>query len=237
MTLSAQSPFVFGVPQSSELQPALFTLCSQPLPDVISADECDFFHKYADDTELSQSAQRDEFCSVQTDIQTCIDDVLFWMNSNKLMLNTNKKGTNGCWHFILPQPGRLRFGKHRGEQYSLQNVCEILGVKIDQTFSMQNQISNVCRASFLELRRLASIRPYLSKRTAAALVAALITSRLDYCNCLSRFAKLTAEGSEQCSSARSEETQAVHIKPLMSKLHQLPVKYEIAKSCLPSLRR
>ena len=64
-------------------------LYSQPLSDVISAHGCDF-HKYADDTELSQSAPPDEFFSVQTGIQTCIGDVLSWMNSNKLMLNTDK---------------------------------------------------------------------------------------------------------------------------------------------------
>ena len=57
-----------------------------------------------------------------------------------------------------------------------------LGVQIDQTLSMQDQISSVCRASFLELRRLASIRPYLPERTPARLVAALITSRRDNCN-------------------------------------------------------
>ena len=48
------------------------------------------FHKYADDTELSQSAPPDEFCSVQTGMQTCFEDVLSWMNSNKLTLNTDK---------------------------------------------------------------------------------------------------------------------------------------------------
>ena len=47
---------------------------------------------------------------------------------------------------------------------------------------MQNQTSSVGSASFLELRRLASIGPYLSERTSARLVAALITSRLNYCN-------------------------------------------------------
>ena len=67
----------------------LFTLYSQPLLDVISANGYDF-HKYADDTELSQSAPPDEFFSVQTGIQTCIGDVLSWMNSNKLMLNADK---------------------------------------------------------------------------------------------------------------------------------------------------
>ena len=55
----------------------------------MSAHCCDF-HKYADDTELSQSAPTDEFYSVQTSIQTCIEDVLSWMNSNKLLLNTDK---------------------------------------------------------------------------------------------------------------------------------------------------
>ena len=54
----------------------------------MSAHGCDF-HKYADDTELSQSAPPDESCSVQTGIQTCIGDVLSWMNSKQPMLNTD----------------------------------------------------------------------------------------------------------------------------------------------------
>ena len=43
-----------------------------------------------------------------------------------------------------------------------------LGVRTDQTLSMQDQINSVCRASFLELR-LASIRPYLSERISTRL--------------------------------------------------------------------
>ena len=59
------------------------------MPDATTARGCDF-HKYADDTELSQSTPPDEFGSVQTGIKTCIEDVLSWLNSNKLMLNTDK---------------------------------------------------------------------------------------------------------------------------------------------------
>ena len=87
--MSASRPLVYGVPQGSVLGPVLFTLYSQPLSDVISVHNCDY-HKYADNTELSKSAPPDQFLSVQSCIQTCIDDVLLWMNSNKLKLNTDK---------------------------------------------------------------------------------------------------------------------------------------------------
>ena len=56
---------------------------------MISIHDCDY-HKYADDTELSKGASPDQFHSVQSCIQTCIVDVLIWMNSNKLKLNTDK---------------------------------------------------------------------------------------------------------------------------------------------------
>ena len=88
-TFGVRGTVLEGVPQGSVLGPVLFTLYSQPLSDVISVHNCDY-HKYADDTELSKSAPPDQFLSVQSCIQTCIDDVLLWMNSNKLKLNTDK---------------------------------------------------------------------------------------------------------------------------------------------------
>ena len=97
--VSASHPLVYGMPQGSVLGLVLFTLYSQPLSDVISVHNYDY-HKYADDTELSKSASPDQFLSIQSCIQTCIDDVLLWMNSNKLKLNTDKTGY-ACWLCIL----------------------------------------------------------------------------------------------------------------------------------------
>ena len=87
---STSCPLVYGIPQGSVLGPVLFTLYLQSLSDVIYVHNCDY-HKYADDTELSKGASPDQVDSVQSYIQTCIYDVLFWMNRKKLTLNTEKK--------------------------------------------------------------------------------------------------------------------------------------------------
>ena len=65
-----------------------------------------------------------------------------------------------------------------GSDIPFKTSLKYLGLKSNQTLSMRDQICSVCRASLLELRRLASVRRYLSERTSARPVAALITSPL-----------------------------------------------------------
>ena len=82
-------PLLYGVPQGSVLGPVLFTLYSQSLSDVINLHNCSF-HKYADDTVVFQSGPPEKFELTKIAIQKCISDILCWMDSNRLMLNTDK---------------------------------------------------------------------------------------------------------------------------------------------------
>ena len=93
-----------------------------------------------------------------------------------------------------------------GNSVPFKMSVKYLGVHLDQTLSMRQYIDSVCRASFLELRRAATNRPYLSQSGTARLVTAMIISRLNYCNSVfaglrSRPGRSVRENPEQCSTA------------------------------------
>ena len=71
-------------------------------------------------------------------------------------------------------------GKHIPFKSSVRN----LGVHLNQALPMQQHISNMCHTctAYLELRRIASIQPYLTQSATVKLVSSAITSWLDYCN-------------------------------------------------------
>ena len=148
-----------------------------PLSDLICRHEWGY-HKYADDTHFSKGAPPDQFQSLLCDIQTCIESLVGWMYSKKLKLNAEKTE-------VLPVASASRLssvGRDSvdigGKRIPFKSSVRNLGVHLDQTLSMQQHISSVCRAAYLELRRIASIRPYLTQSATAKLVSPVITSRL-----------------------------------------------------------
>lgn len=56
-------------------------VCSSAVHCYINNHGCDY-HKYADDTESSKKASPMQFLTAQTGTETCIDDLLCWMNTN-----------------------------------------------------------------------------------------------------------------------------------------------------------
>ena len=138
--------------------------------DVIACHSCDY-HKYADDTEISDSAPPSDFTSAQSNIQSCISDTLSWMQSNKLKLNTEKTemmlvgssahiSSDGCESADIDE-----------SCIPFQTSVTYLGVQLDQTLSVKQHISILCRTTLLALRRIASIRPFLSNSSIVKLVA------------------------------------------------------------------
>ena len=204
-------------------------LYSQPLSDLICRHECDY-HKYADDTQLSKGAPPNQFQSLLCDIQTRIESLVGWMYSSKLKLNAEKTK-------VLPVASTSRLnsvGRDSvdigGKRIPFRSSVRNLGVHLNQTLSMQQHISSVCRAAYLELRRIASIRPYLTQSATAQLVSSAITSRLDYCNSI--LAGLPLKQISRLQRVQNNAAKLVlrkskydHVTPLLQELYWLPIKF------------
>ena len=58
------------------------------------------------------------------------------------------------------------------------------GVTLDSNLSMSQHISNTCKAAYIQIRHISSIRHLLTTQATQTLVFSLVLSRLDYCNSL-----------------------------------------------------
>lgn len=230
--LSDCTPLKFGVPQGSVLGPVLFTLYTQPLSDVIKGHGVDH-HKYADDTQLEDSAFPEEIPSVSTGMEVCVADVKDWMTCNKLKLNGDKTEllVAGTKHFLskLSQAPVLIIDN---ASVSPASCVKDLGVFIDPTLTMHDHITSVCKAANYELRKIASVRKFLTFVAAAQLVSSLILSRIDYCNSLFvglPDTELSRMQVVQNNAARlvCQKSKRHSITPLLIQLHWLPVKYRV----------
>ena len=229
---SAVSPLRYGVPQGSVLGPVLFVLYAAPVSDVISHNAM-LHESFADDTQLHQSASIAEIDVVMSRTLGCIGDIKDWMTLNKLQLNDDKTELMlACPKKLLQHPSLPDSVLINNIPVSFSSSVRSLGVILDQSLSFQQQISNICKVAYLELRRISSIRHYLTADATKTLVCAFVLSRVDYCNSLlaglpkyllDRLQRIQNNAARLiCKASRSD-----HISPLLHSLHWLPISDRI----------
>ena len=93
-----------------------------------------------------------------------------------MMLSSMRVSSVGCEPADIG--GRYWSADIGGSSIPFQSTVTYLGVHLDQTPSMKQQFTSLCRTTFLALRRIASVRPFLSNSSTEKLVASMITSTM-----------------------------------------------------------
>ena len=108
-----------------------------------------------------------------------------WATANMLKLNDNKT------YLMLVSSKRTKHLQNLhtsitigNAQIPLKQSVKNLGFTLDCHLTMNAHVTNIARTCYFKLRRLASIRRFLTSTATATLVSAFYLSRIDYCNSL-----------------------------------------------------
>ena len=237
---SEASSLRFGVPQGSVLGPVLFVLYTRPLDDIFSRHAVGH-HAFADDTQMQKSCPPKDIDSVIAEVQLCVSDVKAWMSANKLQLNDEKTEAllikSGRTSLPDPTPTSIRVGQ---SDIPFAAQAKNLGVTLTSTMSMDSHVSNVCKSAYIELRRISSIRHYLTVDATKVLVCAFVLSKLDYCNSLfsgcPQYIIDKLQRVQNCAARLIlKRRKRDHVQPLLRQLHWLPVRsrieYKLSNLC------
>ena len=174
----------------------------------------------------------DQFHSVTYDLSKCSEEINIWMTNNKLKMNNDKTeillcGTNAKLKSI--DCNSLKIGS---EIINFSPKVKNLGIFIEETLSMDCAVSHIRKCCYLELRKIAQLRPFINEDATAKLVLSLVISRLDYCNAL--FYNMSNENTQKLQLIQNYAARLVKRAPkrssassLLNKLHWLPVKKRI----------
>ena len=140
-------------------------------------------------------------------------------------------------------PDSITLGSHN---IPFSHSAGNLGFILDSKLSMKKHVIKICQTAYFELKRISSIRRFLTEDATKTLVTSYIyiLSWLDYCNCL-----LLGTPNSVIQPVQKIQNFAArlvllaprhhHSTPLTEKLHWLPIsehiKYKVACMCFSAI--
>ena len=162
---SSPSQLMYGVPQGSVLGPILFVLYTTPLSDIIANHSVNH-QLFADDTQLQKSAPLNEVTNLTKELNACTDNIKTWMTENQLKLNDDKTEallfpfSSSLNSSTVPLPDSITLGSHN---VPFSDSARNLGFILDSKLSMKKHIIKICQTAYFELKRISSIRRFLTE--------------------------------------------------------------------------
>ena len=221
-------PLDCGVPQGSVLGPLSFVLYLSDVTPRVQAHNLSI-HLYADDVLIYGTCNiRLKYRFFLSCFSICLDEVISWFSSLRLLLNEEK--TKFLWcasrhrKSLIPEDS-IRVGSIF---VAPSNSVRCLGVHFDNHLSFNVHISCCVSSCFAVLRQVRSIRRCLDHSTLTSVVSSLVISRLEYCMSLlyglpNVQHKRLQSVLNACARVIFFTSRFSSISPLLRKLHFLPI--------------
>ena len=224
---------MFGVVQGSVLGPDLFNIYIRSLYSYIQPAQFSIYG-FADDHQLMKYFVPVLQVKAFDGIDDCIQMINKWMNDFFLCLNPSKT------KILIIKPPSINDkiilnGTH------VSNSCirfvkqaKNLGIIIDESLSMETQINQVVKSCFSIIKKIASIKSFLSSEQLKTIICTCVFSKIDYCNALyygvnnCQLNKLQAVQNSAIHLTRKRENKSgISSKDYLRKFHWLPVNKRI----------
>ena len=107
-----------------------------------------------------------------------------------------------------------------------------LGIVFDDNLCMDQHVKRVCQSVYFHIRNISGIRKILTDETAATIIHALITSRIDNGNSLitgitDRLIRKLQLAQNAAARILTKTRKFDHITPILKNLHWLPIRQRI----------
>lgn len=164
-----------GVPQGSVLGPLLFIVFTADLTGLVNGHGLSLL-MYADDIQIYGSCHPSKKRELSEQVSSCLDSLICWFRSNRLLLNTDK--SKFMW-FASRQ--RLKYFSSDHVRISDQLLTPVtsmrcLGFYLDSDTTFGTHITKTVSSCYSILRQIRSVRRSLNRPLLTTLVSALVYS-------------------------------------------------------------
>ena len=235
--ISRRQQLNYGGHQGSVLGPLLFTIYCMPLTAIFTR-----HHLKYHDTQLYVNFPRNQPCDADIAtrrIEACATDMKLWMTSHQLLLNETKTKTIVFYGRNARVPPATTTVDVCGCHIMPQPTVRDIGIFLDSGMDISMQVARTCQAAYFQLHNIAKRPHCLTIDVCKTIVHGLVTSKLDYGN-----AVLCGISVDDCCRNCRVQNSAVrvitpqrrrdhlHITPVLTALHWLPVPWRITYKIL-----